>query len=177
MTAMSEFINEEMLLEELPRYEQVKLHGLEKKYLWSSMFSNGIFMLLLLGGAIGLPFIFSELEDYSIYLVLFWMLLAAVSTALVVFGFHYKGYALRNRDVIFREGLVFRSTAVVPFNRVQHAEVNQGPVDRLLNLSSLHIYTAGGSSSDLSIPGLTPERAQQLRDFIIIKTTTSDEEE
>jgi uncharacterized protein len=174
---MEPFENQEIAMENLPKYEAVQLHRLEKKYLLSGIISNGIFMLILLGGAVALPFVFSEFQEYIWYIIIAWLLLAAVSTLLLILGFKYKGYALRSQDIIFREGLVFRSTAVVPFNRVQHAEVNQGPMDRLLGLSTLNVYTAGGSSSDLSVPGLIPQRAHQLKEFIILKTSLSDEEE
>jgi len=39
-----------------------------------------------------------------------------------------------------------------------------GPVERLVGLSSLVVYTAGTRGADISIPGLTPERANRLRE-------------
>jgi uncharacterized protein len=42
----------------------------------------------------------------------------------------------------------------------------QGPIGKTFNISALKIYTAGGSSSDLTIGGLPPEEAQRLKDFI-----------
>jgi len=63
----------------------------------------------------------------------------------------------------------FRSTTVIPFNRIQHAEVKQGPIERRFNLQRLEVYSAGGEGSDLYIPGLLGNRADQLKDFIIKK--------
>jgi uncharacterized protein len=90
--------------------------------------------------------------------------------------YQYTGFALRSHDIIYKTGVLFRSTAVVPFNRVQHCELNQGPISRYLKLNSLTIYTAGGSSSDISIDGLTVETAQRLKQYISGKIAVDEEE-
>jgi uncharacterized protein len=76
-------------------------------------------------------------------------------------------YALRERDITFQQGLLLRSATSVPFNRLQHAEVTQGVTERAMKLASLKVYTAGGSSSDLSIPGLPLQRAYELKDYVL----------
>ena len=43
-------------------------------------------------------------------------------------------------------------------------DTQQGPIDRILGLSSLQLYTASGVSADGSIPGLAEEEAERLRD-------------
>ncbi len=57
----------------------------------------------------------------------------------------------------------------IPFNRIQHTEISRGPIERKYELSTLKIYTAGGSTSDLSIPGLEAEEAEQLKEFVAKK--------
>ena len=87
-----------------------------------------------------------------------------------------KKYALRERDIIYQSGLLWRRYTVLPFNRVQHAEVQQGPVERLFELSKLKIYTAGGSGSDMIISGLPLDRAQNIKHFILHQTSGDEEE-
>lgn len=84
-------------------------------------------------------------------------------------GYRRRSYALRERDLTYKKGWLFYATTTVPFNRIQHTEVSQGPLERRYELCTLNIYTAGGSTSDLSIPGLNEDEAQQLRDFIAKK--------
>lgn len=84
-------------------------------------------------------------------------------------GYRRRSYALRDKDLTYKKGWIFYSTTTIPFNRIQHTEVSQGPLERRFELCSLKIYTAGGSTSDLSIPGLEEDEAQQLRDFIAKK--------
>lgn len=76
-------------------------------------------------------------------------------------------YALRERDITFQRGLLLRTATSVPFNRLQHAEVSQSAIERYQKLASLKVYTAGGSASDLSIPGLPWEQASELKDFVL----------
>ena len=73
-------------------------------------------------------------------------------------------------------GLIWYSSTVIPFNRVQHCEISQGPIERLFKLSELKIFTAGGASSDMSVPGLNPETAHRLKEYIVIKTGMDEEE-
>jgi membrane protein YdbS with pleckstrin-like domain len=50
----------------------------------------------------------------------------------------------------------------------------------MLDLSSINIYTAGGSSSDMTIPGVRTADAQQMKEYILesahIKTNHDEEE-
>ncbi|MFW5762007.1 MAG: PH domain-containing protein, partial [Cyclobacteriaceae bacterium] len=49
-----------------------------------------------------------------------------------------------------------------------------GPLNRLFKLTTLKIYTAGGSTSDLNIPGLEYDDAQKLREYIAEKSSKHD---
>ena len=96
--------------------------------------------------------------------------------ARILITFPYKGYAIRQRDIIYKKGWLWKSVTTVPFNRVQHCDIKQGLIERQFNLSSLNVYTAGGQNSDLTIPGLEFEMAEKYKAFIL-KTISSDEEE
>jgi len=92
-------------------------------------------------------------------------------------GYKIRGYQLRDKDLVHRQGVIFKTTTTIPFNRVQHCEVSQGVVQRMFDLHTLQIFTAGGSNRDLSIPGLKADTAQRIKDFIINKTVESTENE
>ena len=86
-------------------------------------------------------------------------------------------YALRERDIVYKSGWLWKQMTTAPFNRVQHVSIDQGPIERQFNLSKLKIFTAGGGASDLTIPGLDPTTANDLKEFIVKKTLASDEEQ
>ena len=74
-----------------------------------------------------------------------------------------RGYVVRDKDILFRKGVVWRSVTAVPFNRIQHVETSNTPLDRKFDLATLQLFTAGGSSGDLKIDGLAARVAEQLR--------------
>ncbi|SEQ23993.1 PH domain-containing protein [Natrinema salaciae] len=70
-------------------------------------------------------------------------------------------------DALYLErGVVTLVETAVPFVRVQHVDTQFGPVERLLGLSSVVVYTAGSRNADVRIPGLTPDRARSLQDTL-----------
>jgi hypothetical protein len=73
---------------------------------------------------------------------------------------------VRENDISFQRGIITYKLTTIPFNRIQHVEVNQGVLPKIFRLSALKIFTAGGNASDLSIPGLPEEVAQKLKAFL-----------
>ena len=63
-------------------------------------------------------------------------------------------------------GILFRSDTVVPFGRVQHIDVQQGPLERLWRLGSLTLFTAGTHNTSVTLPGLPHTQALAMREAI-----------
>lgn len=76
-------------------------------------------------------------------------------------------YAVREQDLVLQRGLFFRVLVCQPILRVQHIELKRGPLERLAGLARLQVFSAGGSAHTFEVPGLTPRRAAQLRQFIL----------
>ena len=83
------------------------------------------------------------------------------------------GYVVRDKDMVYRTGVFWRSITAVPFNRIQHVETSNSPLDRRFSLSTLKLFTAGGTGGDLKIDGLGAERAEQLRALVLEKAGAS----
>lgn len=95
------------------------------------------------------------------------LLIGSLVTVLLLIRYRHKGYAMREHDIVFRTGLFWRKTTVLPFNRIQHAEVTHGPLQRRFGLATLKFFTAGGAAVDLSIEGLLATDAEALREEIL----------
>lgn len=54
-------------------------------------------------------------------------------------------YEIQDDEVIVRQGLITRSVKHVPYRTVTNLEIKRDPFDRMLNLGSLKIQTAGMS--------------------------------
>ena len=63
-------------------------------------------------------------------------------------------------------GFLFRSDTIVPFGRIQHIDLDQGPIQRRYDLATLTVHTAGNHNSTVSLPGLLHEDAMAMREQI-----------
>ena len=70
--------------------------------------------------------------------------------------------------------MLFEKITIIPFNRIQHISTSVGILDKFFKIANLNIFTAGGSGSDINIPGLTPEIAARLKDKIAHHLTEAD---
>ena len=177
-TNKMEFTNSEIDVKSLPTVDHIQFHSLDKNY-QNQLRAESIFLVLLLISSVSLFLIFSPFRLPWTLMTLVICLTLMVSTWLMWIGIHtwrYRGYALRQHDIVFKTGIWFKSTTVVAFNRIQHVEIQQGPLDRLFSVSSLILYTAGGSASDLTIPGLHPDEASKLKDHVTRKSSRDEEE-
>lgn len=80
--------------------------------------------------------------------------------------YHARGYQMDPDRLRVVRGLLFRSDTVVPFGRVQHIDVQQGPIERFYGLSTLVLHTAGNHNSSVSLPGLGHDDAMAMREEI-----------
>ena len=63
-------------------------------------------------------------------------------------------------------GWLFHVDTIVPLVRVQHIDVTRGPVEKIFGVATLVVHTAGTHNSVVTLPGLSPERAAEIRDII-----------
>ena len=75
-------------------------------------------------------------------------------------------YGLGERLLQVVRGWLFHVDTVVPFVRVQHVDVTRGPFDKMFGTASLVVHTAGTHNSTVTLPGLSPQRAGEIRDII-----------
>lgn len=161
---MENFSNSILLPEELPEIDKTTFNPLDKKHLNITYIRTAIVFLLLI--AVFVAFLLISNESIPKSVIIITSILAALiilSVTISILAFPRKGYLIREKDISFQRGLIIYKLTTVPFNRIQHVEVIQGFFPKLFKLSALKIYTAGGSSSDLSIPGLPEEVAKSLK--------------
>jgi membrane protein YdbS with pleckstrin-like domain len=91
------------------------------------------------------------------------LVLAAVGLVFAVLRYRVWRYEVRTDSLFLERGVVTRVRTVVPYVRIQHVDVSRGPVERTLGLASVVVYTAGSRGADVTIPGMTPERADDLQ--------------
>ena len=76
-------------------------------------------------------------------------------------------YAIRPHDVLLHYGMLWRTRSCIPRLRIQHVDIESGPIDRAFGMVKLSLYTAGTASAVGTIPGLLPEDAEALRETLL----------
>jgi membrane protein YdbS with pleckstrin-like domain len=66
-----------------------------------------------------------------------------------------------------RRGILFRHLVSVPRARVQHTDVERGPIERRFGLATLVVHTAGHDDSEIRLEGLEHGVALALRDRLL----------
>ena len=166
---MENFTNETIDTTGLPKFEEVPFTKLHPSY-WKVVLTHITLMVFVTAFGCGFVFTFvEELFPYQKY-ILFGL---AFSFGLIFLfariGFLKKGFAFRNHDVLFRQGIIATNTMVIPYNRIQHVALHEGLVSRMFGLAKIEIFTAGGNSSDIEIPGIQKEQAENIKQLLMGK--------
>jgi len=94
------------------------------------------------------------------------ILLLAWATLIPRRRYRSWGYVMAEDELHIQHGLWTRTRTVVPFGRVQHIDVAQGPIERTFGVGTLILHTAGTRSSAVDLPGLEFGEAGRMRDII-----------
>lgn len=173
---MENFSNPIILPENLPEIDITTFNPLDKNHLKLALIRIVFFFFILVGAFIAF-LILSDENTPKIVIISITSILAFLiiySIIITILAFPRKGYLLREKDISFQRGLITYKLTTVPFNRIQHVEVNQGVLAKLFKLSAVKIFTAGGNSSDLSIHGLPEDMAKNLKAFLSEKISESE---
>lgn len=175
-TAPHDFANFGIASDSLPAAEDVEWQFLHPRFvrrlqasalIWTLVFGAiGVAVhIVVLSGAVSAlfraaPWLFPAV--WTIYAVLslralLWPVIAVAR----------RGYAIRGKDILYRSGVFWRSAWAVPFNRVQHTQIDSTPLDRRFGLVSLSVFPAGGGAQ--KIPGLGEAMAGRLRTYISVR--------
>lgn len=95
--------------------------------------------------------------------------LLAISFGMPRLWYRAWRYQVREHDVILWHGVLWTVCQSVPRLRIQHVDINRDPIDRMLGLASVTLYTAGSGGEDATIPGLTPDEAETLREELLVR--------
>lgn len=80
--------------------------------------------------------------------------------------YRHWGYDMGTDRLRIVRGYMFYRDTVVPFGRIQHIDVDQGPIDRRYDLATLTVHTAGNHNSKVVLPGLRHADALHMRETI-----------
>jgi len=166
---LENFTNNTIDTTQLPRFEEVQFSKLHPNY-WKVILINTAITFFVLATAIVFVFYFNEeIQIFTLYFGIGFGILLLLTIVFSRIGFQKRGFAFREHDVLFQSGIIATKIIVIPYNRVQHVALHEGLVSRYFGLAKVEIFTAGGSSSDIEIPGIEKEQAENIKQLLMGK--------
>ena len=169
------FENLDISQEDLPRAESVTWLGMDQKLVRAMLVQATIVVVIISVGMGGLQIVFNLAfaeENINISIGGLWFLIPALSWpgfVWPVISVPRKGYAVRDKDILYKSGVFWRTITAIPFNRIQHVEKSSTPLERHFEIATLQLFTAGGTGGDLKIHGLPADTTEKLRVYILDK--------
>ena len=82
-------------------------------------------------------------------------------------------YGLFRHELVLREGLFWISTTALPYTRLQHVNLSQGPAERKFNLVTLKCFSAGSGVAEIDLPGINAELAEHIRQHLLSRASAT----
>lgn len=167
---MEDFTNHELTISDLPKFESVVLQRLHQKYRNIVAINIGIVFLFIVIIELVLLVKLDEVALTELfYIVSAGVLIGLLISSFLFWSFRKKGYAFREKDLIYQYGVVATNTKIIPYNRIQHVALHEGLISRYLGLAQVEIYTAGVQGGDIKIPGVLKDDAERIKQLLMGK--------
>lgn len=82
-------------------------------------------------------------------------------------------WRLNQHGLEIRHGIWWRHRIFIPTERIQHTDVQQGPIMRMYDLATLVINTGGTHEPSVPLGGLKLATAEELRDKLAVQVKSS----
>lgn len=139
-------------------------HQISRKYLWVQLIANGAIVLIVVVAMLVLTLALGQTWAYIpggiLIAIMAWMLAVLPRQVRAI------GYQLRDDDLVFRRGILWQRMVAVPYGRMQLVDITHGPLDRGFGIAQLKLVTAAATTG-VTIPGLSQQSAEALRDHLI----------
>lgn len=139
-------------------------HKISPKYVVSQFISGGIIVVLVAAAMITVALTTGQWWPWLVGGAL--LVLTVLPLVILPRQARAYGYQLRSDDIVFRRGILWQRFVAVPYGRLQLVDITHGPLDRAFKIAQLKLVTAAASTG-VTIPGLTQDAAEALRDTLI----------
>lgn len=161
---MVDFVNEPVPADDLPRLDDANFVAVDPNLLRVSMIGRAIFAGVVVVAGVVIAVIVPSRSWIPLAVMAGVLLLTAASAALRIVEVRNIAYQVRTHDLSYRSGVLIKTVSTVPFVRVQHARIRQGPVQRRFGIATLEVNSAG---PDVHIHGLAIETANRLKALVV----------
>ena len=104
-----------------------------------------------------------------------WLALPVLALAWARVRWRRTSWRLDERGLQVRRGVFWRKEVLVPRSRVQHLDLERGPIERHFGLATLVVHTAGTRMHALRQSGFPDADAVALRDALLPEADRHDD--
>jgi membrane protein YdbS with pleckstrin-like domain len=104
-----------------------------------------------------------------------WLAAGMLGTFFAYRRWRSSAWKLDETGLRFRRGWLWQREVLVPRTRVQHLDIERGPIERHYGLATLVVHTAGTRHHALRIAGLADDEAVALRDALVPASALHDD--
>ena len=158
------FVNDPIDVSTIPRIRDEDFVDVHPNYLRVSLIGYAIWIAIVIAVCVTISVVIPENGWIPLVVMAGILVLTITSIVFTILGVKNIGYQVRDHDLSYRHGVFVKTVETVPFVRVQHARVTQGPVERAFGIAKLAVNSAG---PDLSISGLGFDDAERLRSIVV----------
>lgn len=146
---------------------------LSMRYMFVALYAIG-FLLIVAAEMIGSLFVPFTLWWLTLLIAIFFGLKILTMIIVTRFDYDMRWYIITDTSLRVRYGVWALREVTVSFGNVQNVRIAQGPVERLFDISTLIVETAGGGNTEKNphvkshqaiLRGI--ENAKEIRDMII----------
>jgi len=151
--------NEPIPVDDLPALDDDAFVSVDPRYLRASLAGTALIALV----AVVVAGVVASQAEQPVAVVLIGagvLCVLALVAVLKVLEVRRLAYQLRAHDLSLRSGVIIHAVESLPFTRVQHVNVNRGPIERAIGLATLEVSSAG---PNIVIPGLTEADASRIK--------------
>jgi uncharacterized protein len=162
----------------VPPDDEAALTRLHPNFVWALRVQMLVSLVPLLVAALVVEFVLAEVAATNPALAILGLLpqgvlsgaVMLITLLLLIFvpmrRYNARGYRMTADRLRVVRGVLWHHDTVVPFGRVQHIDLDQGPIERFFGIARLTLHTAGTHNASVQLPGLGADRAREIREEI-----------
>ena len=120
-----------------------------------------------------LPLIFIYILKFKelnlVYVILVFTLFLSVAAGIAYLKFRNFTFYIddKNDEFIINEGIFNKTKTTIKLNKIQQVTINQNLLQRIINIYSLKVDTAGSEKNEAHIKAISNELAQELKSILL----------
>lgn len=169
--------NSPSLCDDILPYNKLRFEPVDKNYIKVVYVRLLLVYVILMACALFILLI--EAESMPLMLIGAELVLAAAFVANMAFVrkiYSFKGYRLSEKDISYRSEIFFPKVTTIPFCKIQQVSVRRNPVTSIFGLYYIDVINGSQSiTSQMTIPGLSREKTEELKSLILANTCCDEE--